>query len=168
MNAQREDQVTPLHLACYRGNPVIARLLLDHGAKTNLEDNVGRTALHYVAGGQYESLEDGVSVARILLEHGVDVNARDAKYETPLHAASSCGRLEIARMLLEHVTRENDGGKNSSQSDSEGEYCTQNNLRLPDIPSSTRRRCKCAQEGSLDPVTSRFPLGEARDCAVTS
>ncbi len=124
VNAQRRDQWTPLHLASFFGRPEIARVLLDHGAKPNAEDNLLKTPLHHVAGSRFESQQDGVRVAQLLLKHGANVNAQDINHETPLHSASLCGRLEIARMLLEHAAVKNDRGQNPSHLDLEGEYCT--------------------------------------------
>jgi ankyrin repeat protein len=42
-------------------------------------------------------------VTRLLLEHGADVKARDVGRFTPLHYAARHGRVEVARVLLEHV-----------------------------------------------------------------
>jgi ankyrin repeat protein len=122
VNAQRQDRQTPLHLACYRGRHEIAQLLLDRGVNANAEDSSLCTPLHQVAGGQYPSQEDGIRVARLLLEHGADINAQNSNRETPLHAASSYGRLEIARMLLERTIVTNDQGQNPSHLGLEGEY----------------------------------------------
>ena len=44
-----------------------------------------------------------VDVARLLLEqHGADANARDNSRDRPLHLVSGSGRLDIARLLVEH------------------------------------------------------------------
>jgi ankyrin repeat protein len=123
VNAQRQDRHTPLHLACHRGWLEIAQLLLDRGANAHAEDNFLRTPLHHVAGGHYPSQEDGIRLARLLLEHGADINAQDSNRETPLHTASSYGRLEIARMLLERTIVTNVQGQNPSHQGSGGEYC---------------------------------------------
>ena len=113
MNARRKDHWTPLHLACHYGKPEAAQVLLDHGANPNVEDDLLGTPLHHVAGGPCESREDCVRVAQLLLECGVDVNAQDTNRETPLHLASTFGRLEIVRLLLEHATVKNDRGQNA-------------------------------------------------------
>ncbi|KAH8995437.1 ankyrin repeat-containing domain protein [Lactarius akahatsu] len=119
VNAQRRDQWTPLHLASFTGRLDIARVLLDHGAKANTEDNLLKTPLHHVAEGKYESQEDGNRIAHLLLEHGADVNARDINHGTPLHSASSWGKLEITRMLLERAAVKDDRGQNPSHLASE-------------------------------------------------
>jgi ankyrin repeat protein len=107
-NAKRNDYCTPLHGVAFSGRSEIVRVLLDHGATTNAEDRFLRTPLHTVSLGQYESQEGGVRTAQLLLERSVDMNARDKNNETPLHLASSSGKPEIVRVLLEHATVKND------------------------------------------------------------
>ena len=121
MNAKRNDHQTPLHLASYCGKPEVVRLLLDNGANANAKDNLFKTPMHRVAGGNYQSQEDGTHIARLLLEHGAEINPHDVNRETPLHSASAFGRLEIARMLLEHAVLKNDRGEDPSHFGSEGE-----------------------------------------------
>ena len=46
---------SPLHEACNRGNPVVARLLIRHGAQVNLPGMAKETPLHDAArNGHYE------------------------------------------------------------------------------------------------------------------
>jgi ankyrin repeat protein len=108
VNAQDNNHNSPLHSASYGGNLEIARLLVNHGAQTDAMNDQGETPLHEVSHGEYESQADGVDLAVLLLEDGVDVNAQDNEGLTPLHLASWCGKLELARLLLEHVDLEND------------------------------------------------------------
>jgi ankyrin repeat protein len=42
---EREDGNTPLHLASQNGRTEIARLLVEHGASVEVQDNLGRTPL---------------------------------------------------------------------------------------------------------------------------
>lgn len=122
VNARRKDNWTPLHLASNCGKLEMARLLLDHDANANAEDNLLRTPLHHVTGGQYAVEEDGVRVARLLIERGADVNAQDKRCETPLHLASSSGRLGLVRVLLARAAVRTEGGQNPSQLGPEGEF----------------------------------------------
>jgi ankyrin repeat protein len=154
VNAQRQDHQTPLHLACYSGRHEIAQLLLDRGANARAGDSSLSTPLHHVAGGQYPSQEDGIRVARLLLEHGADISAQNSNRETPLHTASSYGRLEIARMLLERTIVTNDQGQNPSHLGLEGEYYARNTLALPILFLRAHGVCECPQEGPLDSVAS--------------
>ena len=122
VNAYRKDHWTPLHLASHCGRLETARFLLDHGANVNAEDNLLRTALHHVARGHYDTPEDGVRVSQLLLDSSADVNAQDMNGDTPLHLASSSGKLEIIRVLLEHATAKNYRGQSLSQLSLEGEF----------------------------------------------
>ena len=132
----RQDGMTPLHFASqgsYERGPNIgpslsnvARLLLEHGAEVNAQDDDRETPLHLAA--RYGRVE----VVRVLLMHVANqgaeddgrktasqvvvlseyVNARNALDNTPLHLASqnfgygydgiSLSLSNIARLLLEH------------------------------------------------------------------
>ena len=130
VNAHRGDHWTPLHIASFLGSPDIVQFLLKHGARVDAVDNLSRTSLHHASGGRYKSQEDGVRIAQLLVESGANVNANDINGETPLHFASYFGRLDIARMVLEHTTVQNDGAQDSSQLHSEGECRAQGGLRV--------------------------------------
>ena len=124
MHVQKSGQ-TPLHLASLYGRLDIARVLLDHGATSDLPDRFGRTPLHLVAEGTYNFEQDRIRVAQLLLERGADVNAQDEDNATPLHLASHNGRVEIARLLLEHDTSANlqdSQGRTPLHSVAEGRY----------------------------------------------
>jgi ankyrin len=129
------EHETPLHFACFRGEPEIARLLLDCGAQVNVKSHKGETPLHLVSRGDYDSLDDGVRVAELLLERGTDVNALDKSGWTPLHSASNFGKHEIARVLLSHGAKVNFNAENHS-----GETplhiasrCSQNGVRVAQL-----------------------------------
>jgi ankyrin repeat protein len=77
--------------ASSNGHEVIARTLLDHGAK------IGTAALVQAA------KEGHKQVVELLLFYGADVNVdlHDELGTSPLEAASAGGHLEIARTLLD-------------------------------------------------------------------
>jgi len=52
--------------------------LLEHGANLNVQDNDGRTPLHYAVENCH------VDVARVLFDHGADPTIRDNEGMTPL------------------------------------------------------------------------------------
>jgi ankyrin len=123
-NAQDKFGWTPLHSASYNGMHEITQVLLRHGAKVNLENHLGETALHLSREGKYGS-RDGVRVAQLLLDAGLDVNARDKRNWTPLHAASYYGRVKIAQLLLDRgaITAAVDGqGKTPLHQVSQGSF----------------------------------------------
>ena len=102
IHAQDNDHDTALHSAAFGGRLDIAKLFIDHGANTAAENWHGETPLHLVSRGQYVPQEDGVGIVKLLLERGIDVNALDKHQNTLLHSASSLGRLDNARVLLDH------------------------------------------------------------------
>ena len=122
VNTQDNDNDSPLHTASYNGKAAIARVLLDHGGKLDSKNDLGETPLHKVSQGEYESQADGVHVANLLLGRGVGANARDKNGVTPLHLASWSGKLEIARLLVEHAALRNDRVHTQLNVDLEGEY----------------------------------------------
>jgi ankyrin repeat protein len=107
VNSRRKDQWTPLHLASYHGNAEFVQLLIDNGADVNAVDDFGKSPLHDVSQGTYESQEDGVRVAQLLLDHGADVSAKAGDGHTPLKLASLKQRPKLAELLLEHAANIN-------------------------------------------------------------
>jgi ankyrin repeat protein len=103
-------------------------VLLDSGANANAESHKGKTPLHLVSQGDYDSQKHGVGIARLLLQRGVDVHAQDKDHDTPLHLAAFSGRLEIAGVLLDHganVNVENKSGGTPLHQVAQGEYDSQ-------------------------------------------
>jgi len=76
---------------------IVVKLLLDHGAKVNVAQNDGGTALHFAC--DTGSLE----IARLLLNRGADLEAKDGYNETPLFLACTClrGNMDIAKELVQ-------------------------------------------------------------------
>ncbi|KAH9040903.1 hypothetical protein EDB83DRAFT_2410569, partial [Lactarius deliciosus] len=62
----------------------VVQVLLEHGARTNVEASTGATPLHSVSWGEHGSQEDGVRIGQLLLEHGADVNAKAKSGQTPI------------------------------------------------------------------------------------
>jgi len=56
-----------LHRAAERGHLDVVKLLLEHGADPNVQDDEGETPLHHAA-----AWRDNVDIVRLLLEHGAD------------------------------------------------------------------------------------------------
>ena len=102
VNTRNKDHETLLHLAPYFLELKSVRILLDHGANVNAEDNRGRTPLCRVLEAENYSDEDRFGVAQVLMERGADVNARYQEHETPLLLASRFPGLKLMRVLLDH------------------------------------------------------------------
>ena len=86
---------TPLHWAARFGFAAFTRVLLENGALPNVEDDEGKSPLHYAA-------ESGghLGAAAQLLCRGAHVDALSATSDTPLHLAAMMGHTGIAAMLL--------------------------------------------------------------------
>ncbi|KAH0618814.1 hypothetical protein JD844_018301 [Phrynosoma platyrhinos] len=108
----------PLHLAAWKGDAEIVKLLIHQGPShtkvneqnaleikelkkygpfdpyINAKNNDNETALHCAA--QYGHTE----VVKVLLEELTDPTMRNNKFETPLDLAALYGRLEVVKMLL--------------------------------------------------------------------
>ena len=87
---------TSLHVASRHGHADVARLLLEHGADAEVQDNDKCTPLLLA------SRHDYVEVVRVLLKYGANREARDSSVSTPLLLASGHGYAEVTRVLLEH------------------------------------------------------------------
>ncbi|RBW54388.1 hypothetical protein DS909_11090 [Phaeobacter gallaeciensis] len=68
--------------------------LIDQGVNVNARDEIGKSALHWVAGAKPE-------VIATLLAAGADVNAKDQWDRTPLHFVAATGTTENVRLLLD-------------------------------------------------------------------
>ena len=80
------------------------KLLLEAGAKTNAEDELGSNALWLV---------ENPKVVKILLEHGVNPNKADNIGKTPLHGAAMYGMYSAYDILVK-------GGADPAVKDQEG------------------------------------------------
>jgi ankyrin repeat protein len=46
-----EDGFSPLHLACFRGNIELSKILIQYGAELNSKNNFGITMIHVAVQG---------------------------------------------------------------------------------------------------------------------
>jgi uncharacterized protein len=91
--AKNAMRVTALHSASARGDVRIARLLLDHGADANAQQEGGYRPLHAAAQG------GNVELAAVLLDHGADPSLGRDDGETPIETAAALGNDEVASLL---------------------------------------------------------------------
>ncbi|XP_021941374.1 serine/threonine-protein kinase TNNI3K-like [Zootermopsis nevadensis] len=73
-----------------------ARLLLEHGADLNVQDNSGRIVLHIAAGHSGNSS----ILLKLFLHHRSVVNTRNIDSWTPLHEAAYNGSVECMEVLV--------------------------------------------------------------------
>ena len=77
---------TCIHLAAFKNNINIIRLLVSKGMDVNIQTSIsGHTPLHMVC--MVSPSNNKVETARVLLELGADINAQDGMGNTPLHQA---------------------------------------------------------------------------------
>ena len=86
-----------LHHASCRGFLRIVRVLLEHGAEVNKQDERGRTALQRAIW-NIRNLD----VAQFLLEQGADPNIRNNSGQTALHIATHKATVDFMPVLLKY------------------------------------------------------------------
>ncbi len=124
INQPGPDGSYPLHVAVSQGRVVIARELLDHGARLDARDALSRTPLHVaLANGKIQAAElllqqgadddlqtllfelaeeqalDRDSI-ELLTAHGANLNAIGPEGQSPLHLAVAAGNLKLAKQLI--------------------------------------------------------------------
>ena len=88
-------ETPPLVDAARDGDTAAVRSLLDQGARVDVAEGDGTTALHWA------SYRDDVQTVRLLLDAGADVNATNDLRVTPLWTASQNGSAALVRTLIE-------------------------------------------------------------------
>jgi ankyrin repeat protein len=95
-NAKCGRHGSPLHAAVYMGHLDTARVLLDHGADVNLENQDGKTPL--VKAYRRRNLE----TMGLLLQHGANPDAQYDGHGSISHDAAWRGNAEVMELLLQH------------------------------------------------------------------
>jgi ankyrin repeat protein len=99
-NEKDKDDATPLHPASYHKRLEIVRVLLDHGANIDMENDRNKTPLQIAIAGNGRVQGDGVGVVRLLVAHGAEAYAR-AKYHLTTSDLTCClGKEKIGQVLL--------------------------------------------------------------------
>jgi ankyrin repeat protein len=104
IEARNEDGSTPLTWASAFAQTDILKLLIQRGAKTNVTDKYGNTALISAACECAEAtMNSAYDVVRILLKQGANVNARNHDGRTALMMASGMiGDARVLQLLLDN------------------------------------------------------------------
>ena len=95
------QQTTVLMQASGYGQAEMVKLLLDHDARVNLQDQDGQSALMRAVCNESPNYHLIVS---LLLKAGAQVNMQDHRGETALSVAVTKGRVNEVRLLLKHGT----------------------------------------------------------------
>ena len=102
---------TPLIRAAKAGDTAAIRLLLAHGAKADLCNNLGITPLMAAAGlgsneidtrGKYVTQKEANAAIDLLVAAGADINAVDNRGRSALHGAAYWGWDDVVRNLVRH------------------------------------------------------------------
>jgi ankyrin repeat protein len=93
--------LTPLHLACWKPDVEITRILLDWGAPIAQRDNGAETPLHYA------SYAGSLEIVRLLIERGANADVSDHQGQKPVDLAGREGHTSVveffgARAHLDH------------------------------------------------------------------
>jgi hypothetical protein len=85
-----------LKCAAQKGKSDIVRLLLEHGADTNLRDSDNGSALLYAC------YNGNLEISRLLIEKGTDVNAAGGpQNDHPLKAAAQSQNAQLVKLLID-------------------------------------------------------------------
>ncbi|MCP4135544.1 MAG: hypothetical protein GY754_31535 [bacterium] len=97
---RRGDGYTPLILASYNGNQLSVKQLIKSGAKLNIKDNNGWTALMHASNYYYEqNKERFINVVRQLLSAKASVKIKNKEGKTALDIAINKGHCTISLLL---------------------------------------------------------------------
>ncbi len=95
--SKNEQRVTPLHSAVAAGHFDIAGVLLENGAKVNVQQEDGFTPL------QEAAANGRLDLVELLLDRRADVSARNNKGQSALDLAEMNGHADIAGVLRQHA-----------------------------------------------------------------
>ena len=164
VNAQDQNNATPLLLATERHLDVIARILLEHGADPNVKNSLGKTPLHLLLERRFhdqDDINDILVVERLLLECGADVNAQDEDKTTPLHLLYHHRRSEIAQIILDGANAEKDRDQAQSYITLEGENNFRKQVWMSHGFIRSHRICEHAEPRPHNPPTLGMLFREA-------
>ena len=93
--------VTPLHVACTRGNlPAVEEILAKEPGCVNAKDNKHDTPLHEACA------KGNVEIVNRLLANQADMRAKNRDKEQPLHIACKEGHSEIVKQIVKRAQDE--------------------------------------------------------------
>lgn len=93
-NAQNLSGFTPLHFCVYCGNLAAAELLLSHGARADIRDSNGMTALDLAKNGNVPTFSAFSFLPRGCLAHPISTQTMSANHPIELLRFNTCGRVD--------------------------------------------------------------------------
>ncbi|KAI7877820.1 hypothetical protein K492DRAFT_212796 [Lichtheimia hyalospora FSU 10163] len=115
VNAKDEDGATPLIYAACFGKVEIAQALLEAGAKTDIQDSSGWSALMWATTNKHES------IVKVLMDHGASAQTRSAKGRTVFDFVQSSNSNEKIAEILATNPRDSLSSSMSCTSSSAGD-----------------------------------------------
>jgi len=95
VKAQSSDGFTPLHLACFFGQPEAAEILIQQGADVNAVSPSRIAVIHSAAASR------NAAIVKLVLQAGANPNLQQQGGYTALHEAAMHNSVERAHALLE-------------------------------------------------------------------
>ena len=95
VNKTYEDGDTALHEASGRGHLVIVKELLSAGAKVDVINDEGETAIFWAVRSRRN-----IDVVKELIDAGAKVNIKSKESKTPLMWASYMGHIDVVKVLI--------------------------------------------------------------------
>ena len=83
-----------LNVACLMANLDVVDFLLKHGARVDVEDDMGRQPIHF-------ALYRSIDIVKRLCEKGANMNGEDEMKRGALHFAVASGKFNIVKYVLE-------------------------------------------------------------------
>jgi ankyrin repeat protein len=132
-NAKMNDGSMPLHYACEFGREAVVSLLLENGAKVNVEDIFGNTPLHVA------SKEGNEDIVALLLEKDADPTITNDDGKTPLQIAQENNKENCIAVLTEFARRQQEKKQLERQEVKEQEE-TKKRLQPQEAVASAKRK----------------------------
>ena len=95
INERTDEGMTALHLAAYKGNLEISKILIENGASVEIVTNLGKNIIHLSAEGNQPSI-----MIYFLYKKGLDIFTADENGSSPLHWACYSGAEESVDFLI--------------------------------------------------------------------
>ncbi|CAD8174575.1 unnamed protein product [Paramecium pentaurelia] len=94
INLQNKDGLTPLHMASFKGNLEIIKLLLQFGANSDIKNITGLSVLHMSVQG------DHIKTCLFWINQNIPIDILDNNHQTPLICASFLGSQLMVNFLI--------------------------------------------------------------------